>query len=128
MNSYPIHFHPGSGDMARAKLPKGLPVSLRLLLAGKQVCVPFYDAEGTPTLFLYNCEEYHHWQEQLPQEIPLQAHRRLLQLLVQIMPAADRCLTVSKQLLAYAHITCDAQLCLRKDGLVWLAPNYERSM
>lgn len=125
MSSYPIHFHAGSRDTARAKLPKGLPISLQLTLAGKEVCVPFYDADGTPILFLYSEEEYCCWKEQLPQEILLESHCRLLQLLAQPVPAAKKYLAVSKRLLAYAHITCDAELCFRSDGLVWLVPSQE---
>ena len=124
--NYPLHFHPSGEDTAKAKLPKALPVSLRLLLAGKQFCVPYYDAGGAPILFLYDSEEYHCWREQLSQAIPLPSHWRLLQLLVQNMAPVEHHLRVSRQLLAYAHITCDAELCLRRDGLVWLTPGCER--
>lgn len=125
MNSYPIYFHAGGHDMARAKLPKGL--HLRLALVNKTVCAPFYDASGTPILFLYNEEEYCRWKEQLPREISLASYRRLLQLLAQYVPPVKGYLTVSKLLLAYAHITCGAELCFRSDGLVWLEPSREGS-
>lgn len=128
MSHYPLHFHAGSQNTARAKLPKGLPISLRLTLANKKVCVPFYDAEGAPILFLYNQEEYCRWKERLPQEVPLESHCRLLQLLAQHMPPIQGSLVVSPKLLAYAHITCDAELCFRSDGLVWLVPSQERKL
>lgn len=35
-------------------------------------------------------------------------------------------LTVPKRLLAYAHITCGAELCFRSGDLVWLVPSQER--
>lgn len=119
MTEYPIHFHPGSGDTSRGRLPRSIAISHRLALAGKKVCVPAQHA-GTPVLRLCTQEEYRLWQESVQESHWHPVHERLLQLLAYHLTPPEHSLVLSNRLLAFASITTDAVLRIQEDGSIWL--------